>query len=42
MRSDYEFAHGDEKSPLFLCGLKAAKVLKAAGLRGLELRPVVG
>jgi hypothetical protein len=37
VRSDLEFASGDEKHPLLLCGPSAGKVLKAAKLKGLDL-----
>lgn len=36
-RTDLEFAAKDEKQPLLICGDGAAKILKAAKLRGLEL-----
>ena len=35
-RTDLEFASDDEKHPLLLCGVSAGKMLKEAGLRGLE------
>lgn len=36
-RTDLEFASGDEKHPLLLCDLEAGRVLKNAGLKGLDL-----
>jgi hypothetical protein len=36
-RTDLEFASGDEKSPVLLCGPAAGKVLKSAKLSGLDL-----
>lgn len=39
-RTDLEFASGDEKSPLLICGDEAATILRAAKLKGLELRKV--
>jgi hypothetical protein len=37
-RTDVEFAAKDEKFPLLICGDEAAKILKAAKLKGLELK----
>ena len=39
-RTDLEFASDDEKSPILICGDDAAEALRAAGLRGLNLRAV--
>ncbi len=39
-RTDVEFGSRDEKSPLFICGDEAAKILKAAKLKGLDLEKV--
>lgn len=36
-RTDLEFASGDGKHPLLLCGMEAGRVLKNAGLKGLDL-----
>jgi hypothetical protein len=36
-RTDLEFASGDEKHPMLLCGLSAGAVLKVANLRGIDL-----
>lgn len=40
VRTDLEFGSDDEKSPLLLCGSLAAKAMKAAGLKGLDLKMV--
>lgn len=40
VRSDLEFGSGDEKGPLLVCGELAARALRDARLRGLELLPV--
>lgn len=40
VRTDLEFASGDEKSPLLLCGEEAAKVLKGAKLKGIYLEAI--
>jgi ribosomal protein S14 len=37
VRTDLEFASGDEKSPMLLCGEVAAHVLREAGFKGLDL-----
>jgi len=37
VRTDLEFASGDEKHPLLLCGDAAAKALSSAKLKGLDL-----
>ncbi len=37
VRTDVEFASNDEKHPLLICGDEAAKILRAAKLKGLEL-----
>lgn len=39
-RTDLEFAEKDEKSPLLICGDEAAKILRAAKLKGLDLEKV--
>jgi hypothetical protein len=39
-RSDLEFGSGDEKSPLIICGDSAARILRKAKLKGLELEKV--
>ena len=39
-RTDLEFASKDEKSPLFICGDEAAKILKSAKLKGLDLEKI--
>jgi hypothetical protein len=39
-RTDVEFGSRDEKSPLFICGAEAAKILKEAKLKGLYLEKV--
>jgi hypothetical protein len=39
-RTDLEFASGDEKSPLIICGDSAARILRKAKLKGLELEKV--
>lgn len=36
-RTDLEFASGDEKHPLLLCGVDAGEILKSAKLRKLDL-----
>jgi hypothetical protein len=36
-QTDLEFAEKDEKHPLLICGDEAAKILKAAKLKGLNL-----
>jgi hypothetical protein len=36
-RTDLEFASGDAKHPLLLCDLETGRVLKNAGLKGLDL-----
>lgn len=40
--TDMEFGSGDEKSPLLICGERAAKALKTAKLTGLEFTEVPG
>jgi hypothetical protein len=40
VRTDLEFATKDEKHPLTICGDEAAKILKAAKLKGLSLEKV--
>jgi len=37
VRTDLEFASGDEKSPLLLCGPNAGAVLKRSKLRGIDM-----
>lgn len=37
-RTDLEFAAKDEKHPLLVCGDEAAAILRAAKLKGLELK----
>jgi hypothetical protein len=39
-RTDLEFASGNEKTPLFVCGAGVAKVLRESGLRGFVLEPL--
>jgi len=39
-RTDLEFASGDEKGPLLLCGDEVAKILWAAKLKGIVLQKV--
>ncbi len=39
-RTDLEFASGDEKHPLLLCGEGVAKILWAAKLKGIVLQKV--
>jgi hypothetical protein len=39
-RTDVEFGSHDEKQSLFICGDEAAKILKAAKLKGLDLEKV--
>ena len=39
-QSDLEFAHKDEKCPMIFCGMTAAQILRQAGLKGLDLRPL--
>lgn len=39
-RTDLEFASGDGKHPLLICGDEAAAILKAAQLKGLDLEKV--
>lgn len=39
-RTDIEFASNDEKHPLLICGDEAAAILRAANLKGLELKKV--
>ena len=38
--TDLEFASGDEKHPLLLCGVEAGQILKRAKLRGLDIEPI--
>ena len=40
VRTDLEFASGDEKGPLILCGRSVGQILQRGALRGLELLPV--
>lgn len=40
VRTDLEFATGDEQHPLLICGGEAAHALRQARLSGLELRQV--
>ena len=37
VRTDLEFASGDAKSPLLICGESAGKILNSAKLKGLDL-----
>ena len=39
-RTDLEFADKDGKHPLRICGDEAAKILKSAKLKGLDLEKV--
>jgi hypothetical protein len=40
VRTDLEFASGDEKSPVLLCGISAGRILKKANLKGLDLTDI--
>jgi len=40
VRTDLEFASGDEKHPLILCGTTTGQILKQSGLKGLELQAI--
>ncbi len=39
VRTDVEFASGDEKHPLILCGVSAGRVLSNYNIKGLDLVP---
>jgi hypothetical protein len=39
-RTDIEFAHHDEKSPLLLCGISAGKLILDSGLKGIDLEEI--
>lgn len=40
VRTDLEFGSGDEKHPLLICGKAAAKAIRDAKLKGLDLKPI--
>jgi hypothetical protein len=39
-RSDLEFGYKDEKCPILVCGVEAAKILKAAKLKGMTIEAI--